>query len=321
MALGEQRRAEGARRDAVREVRAHAAGAGDVVRRRRQVVGAGRDVGVDVPVLVRPPVALHVDAPGVVAQTGEVVHRRGVGPARNLEVEGRLGAHRGPVDEQDRPSRLGRSRRRPSPRGTGAPAPSWSSARARAPRLGGHHATPFSPRVRRPRGQASKTVQARGSKPIRSAWPTWSDELGSAWIADARPVVQHHVAVDEVAEKREVGDLASQDPHRRVPGARAVRRQPEALGPNRHLHGRARRERAAQRDRNGLAARHRDQALAGVRADDPPGQEVHQAHEVRHLAAGGPRVDLAGRAVLEERRRPGEPRSGRRAPSPPPDRG
>ena len=94
--------------------------------------------------------------------------------------------------------------------------------------------------------------------------------------------------------------LPSKDPHRRVPGARAIPRQPEALGPDRHLHGRARRERAAQRDRNGLAARHRDQALAGVRADDPPGQEVDQAHEVRHLAAGGSRVDLAGRAGLEE---------------------
>ena len=109
VALGEQGRAESARRDAVRQVRADAAGSGDVVRRHRQVVGAGRDVGVDVAMLVRPPVALHVHAPRVVAQTGEVVHRRGVRPARDLEVEGRLGTHRGAVDEQDRPPRRRRS--------------------------------------------------------------------------------------------------------------------------------------------------------------------------------------------------------------------
>src|SRR4029453_15182211 len=53
----------------------------DVIAGRPQVVGAVGDVGVDVATLVGAPVALHVDAPRVVSEAREAVHRGGVGAA------------------------------------------------------------------------------------------------------------------------------------------------------------------------------------------------------------------------------------------------
>jgi hypothetical protein len=58
VALGEERGAERAGGDPVHQDGAHPAGAGDVVGRGREVVGAGGDVRVDVALLVRPAVAL-----------------------------------------------------------------------------------------------------------------------------------------------------------------------------------------------------------------------------------------------------------------------
>ena len=167
MALGEQGRAEGSRRDPVRQVRADAPRPGDVVRRDLQVVGAGRDVGVDVAVLVRPSVALHVDAPRVVAESGKVVHRRRIGSPRDLEVEGRLGAHRGPVDEENRPSRLRR-------RGGGLLPEEQAHRALLGPvftsedrGLGGHGSSPF---WLRHRTRCRRGRRTRSAAPDRPRW-------------------------------------------------------------------------------------------------------------------------------------------------------
>ena len=109
--LSEQRGPQCARRDAVDQERGHATGSLDVIGRRLEVVGAVGDVGIDRPALVGPAVALHVHAPGVVAQADEMIHRRGIGPARNLKVERRRRGHGRAVDEQDRAERGGRNTR------------------------------------------------------------------------------------------------------------------------------------------------------------------------------------------------------------------
>jgi hypothetical protein len=94
MALGKQRGAQRAGRDAVHQQRALSPQLLDIGRGREAVVGAERDRRVIVAALLGAAVALHVDAPGVVAVEGEVLHRRGIRPARHVEVEGRLARHR-----------------------------------------------------------------------------------------------------------------------------------------------------------------------------------------------------------------------------------
>jgi hypothetical protein len=187
--LGERRGAESARGNAVGQIGAHAAGARDVVRRDREVVGAGRDVAVDVAMLVGPPVALHVNAPGVVAEPREVVHRRRFGPSRDLQVEGRLRTHRRAVDEEDRPPRLHR--------GDGSLLPEEQTDRtlvgpvltSENGGLGGHRRLLSSGARLGRRGVAHpwNTVHACGSKATRRAWPTYSGAAGSAWARTRVP--------------------------------------------------------------------------------------------------------------------------------------
>ena len=302
-----------------------AARAGDVVGRGLEVVGADGDVGVDVAMLVRPPVALHVDAPGVVAEAREVVHRRGVGAPGHLEVEGRLGGHRRAVDEQDRPSRRRASRRRPSPRGTGAPGPCGSSARARERRarrssgssflrvpspwrLGGH----FSLRTRCRRG--SRRRPAAPGRPRR--------RLRIGLDADARAVVQHHVAVDEVAEERHLGDLARAGSPRARPRPGPSRRQPEALGADRDLDASAPAATpAARATRTGSPPATETRLSSAAARTTRAGSRFTRPMKSATVAAGRPRVDLARRARPGGARPRASPRSGRTAPSPPPGRG
>ena len=108
MPFGEQRGAQRTRRDAVDQQRARPAQLPDIGRGRVAIVGAERDRRVVVAVLGGAAIALHVDAPGVVALLGEVLHGGGIRPARHLEIEGRLRGHRGAVHEQDRAAGLGR---------------------------------------------------------------------------------------------------------------------------------------------------------------------------------------------------------------------
>src|SRR5262249_55515342 len=60
--------------------------------------------------LVGAAVTLHVDTPGVEALRREIVHGRGDGSPRDLQVEGRLRAHGGAVHEQDGAALLRRRR-------------------------------------------------------------------------------------------------------------------------------------------------------------------------------------------------------------------
>src|SRR5262245_49175289 len=65
---------------------------------------------------------------------------------------------------------------------------------------------------------------------------------------NTRAVVQHDMAIDEVAEKRQVGDLAPQDAVGGVRGPRRpVGQEAEALGPDRHLNPHAVPERGGKR--------------------------------------------------------------------------
>src|SRR5262245_52348949 len=79
----------------------------DIGRGRKAVVGAVGDGRVVVAGLGRAAVALHVDAPGVVAAAGEEIHDRGIGTPRHLQVEGRLRSHGRAVHEQDSAGRAG----------------------------------------------------------------------------------------------------------------------------------------------------------------------------------------------------------------------
>jgi hypothetical protein len=102
IALREERRAQRARRDPVDQKLLHASGLHDVLARRREIVGAVRDIEVHVALLVGAAVAFHVDRPGVEAALREPVHRRRIGAAGDGEVERRLRRHRRAVHEQDR---------------------------------------------------------------------------------------------------------------------------------------------------------------------------------------------------------------------------
>ncbi len=101
VALREQGRAQRARRNPVDQKRALAAHLFDIARGREAVVGAVGDGGVVVAGLGGAAVALHVDAPGVVAAPREEIHGRGIGAPRHLQVEGRLRGHGRAVHEQD----------------------------------------------------------------------------------------------------------------------------------------------------------------------------------------------------------------------------
>ena len=106
--LREQRRAQCARGDAVDEEGTLAAQALDVFCRRGAVLGAIGDRRIIVAGLGRAAVAFHIYRPSVVAVPGEELHRRRIRAPGHVEIEGRLRRHRGAVDEQDRPARLGR---------------------------------------------------------------------------------------------------------------------------------------------------------------------------------------------------------------------
>ena len=130
--LREQRRAQRARRDAVRQEAPDAARAGDVVGRGREVVGAVGDVAVDVALLVGAAVAFHVDAPADEAAAREPVHHRRVGTAGHRR--GRTSAAT-PSTSRARTARPAcrRATRRTSPRGTGGRRPCASSVRRPSP--------------------------------------------------------------------------------------------------------------------------------------------------------------------------------------------
>ncbi len=101
MLLGEGGSPERTRRDAVHQQRTALRALQDVGGRRGEVIGAVGDVEVDVALLVRAPVAFHVNAPRVVVARGEPFHHGAVRPAGNLQIEGRLRGHRRAVHEQD----------------------------------------------------------------------------------------------------------------------------------------------------------------------------------------------------------------------------
>ena len=98
MALGEQRRFQGTRRDAVQKQFFI-----DVPRSHCHIIGAVRNVAIDRPRLVRAAVALVVEAPGIEAARGKPFHRRGIRPPGHLQVESGLRRHGRAVHEQDRP--------------------------------------------------------------------------------------------------------------------------------------------------------------------------------------------------------------------------
>ncbi len=108
MTLGEQRGAQRPRRDAVDQEGALAAQPLDVGRGREAVVGAEGDRRIVVASLFGAAVALHVDAPGVVAVMGEPFHHRRIRAARDVEIEGWLARHRRAVHEQHDPLGVGR---------------------------------------------------------------------------------------------------------------------------------------------------------------------------------------------------------------------
>ena len=102
MALREQSGAQCARRRAVEQQCLPAGLVEDVRGGRRQVVGAARNIGVDRPPFVGATIPFAIDAPRVVTQAREPVHRRCLGLARNLQVEHRRRRYRRAVHEQDR---------------------------------------------------------------------------------------------------------------------------------------------------------------------------------------------------------------------------
>ena len=113
-----QRARDGARRKAPRATRpmrcrrpatARIPGLDDVIAGCFQIVGAVGDVAIDRARLVGAAIALHVDAPAIESEPGEIIHHRGMGPARNLEIECRLRGHRRAVHEQDGGLAVGRS--------------------------------------------------------------------------------------------------------------------------------------------------------------------------------------------------------------------
>ena len=97
-----ERGAQRARGNAIDEKRPAVTQLEDVVGCRGEIVGAVRDIAIDVARLVGTTVALHVDAPRVEAARREPLHRRRSGAARELKVERRLRGHRRAVHEQDR---------------------------------------------------------------------------------------------------------------------------------------------------------------------------------------------------------------------------
>ena len=111
IALREERDTQRARGGAV-EHRARVVGdARHVLGCSRDVVRAGRYVGVDRTALVGPAVTFAVDAPGVVAKAREPVHHRVLGLARHLQIEHRRPGHRRAVHEENgAASRAARSR-------------------------------------------------------------------------------------------------------------------------------------------------------------------------------------------------------------------
>ncbi len=115
MALGEERGLERARGDAVHQQVRRTRLVEDEAAAGGEVVGAVGDVVLDRARLVRAAVALVVHRPGVVAQAREVLHCRGVGTARHVEVEGRLRGHRRAVHEEDGAARLRARRGLPVP--------------------------------------------------------------------------------------------------------------------------------------------------------------------------------------------------------------
>jgi len=89
MALGEERRLQCARRDAVHQHRL-----ADVLRGGRDVIRAVGDVEIDRPGLVRAPVALVVHRPGLEPLLGKPFHRGRMRSPGHLQIEGRLRGHR-----------------------------------------------------------------------------------------------------------------------------------------------------------------------------------------------------------------------------------
>ena len=89
MALGEGGGAQSARGNAVDVEALRARRLHDVGRGGTQVIGAIGDVGGDVAMLVGATVALHIDAPGVVALRHEPIHNRGERTSGHLKIEGR----------------------------------------------------------------------------------------------------------------------------------------------------------------------------------------------------------------------------------------
>src|SRR5208282_2992909 len=103
MVLREQGGAKRAGRNAVDQQRTLSPQLVDVTCGGEAIVGALRDRSIVVAILGGAAVALHIDAPTVEAATREPIHRRGIGPAIDAEVECRLRGHRGAVDEKNRP--------------------------------------------------------------------------------------------------------------------------------------------------------------------------------------------------------------------------
>ena len=104
-AFGVNSRPQGTGRDAVDQKPFTALDATNVVARRFQIVCAVGDIAVDVAVLARSAIAFHVDTPGDEAAAHKPIHHGSVGPARDLEIKGRLRRHRRAVNEQNRAAR------------------------------------------------------------------------------------------------------------------------------------------------------------------------------------------------------------------------
>src|SRR5438094_7646145 len=105
MALGEKRRLQCTRRDAVEEELLRTRLAQHVFGSGREIIGAVRDVAIDRPPFVRAAVALVVHAPGVVALRNEPFHRRRMRAPGHVQIEGGLRGHRRAVHEENRAAR------------------------------------------------------------------------------------------------------------------------------------------------------------------------------------------------------------------------
>jgi len=72
----------------------------DVFGRCSKVVRAVGDVAIDVALFAGAAIAFHVDGPADKPALREPVHRGGIRPVRNGEIESRLRRHRRAVDEE-----------------------------------------------------------------------------------------------------------------------------------------------------------------------------------------------------------------------------